>query len=533
MTPFSSLRRRGTSPRRTTHVAHLAVQPLEDRATPATAVYSALTQTLTITAAEGDRIVVAPIANEPTGYIHVTETQAAATVFDSDTTNQGVRNLIVRFNTVNSGGLTLNADVRLGGNLSLAGAKTSQELDLLGTVGGNVTYTAAVGAAFDDLDIAATAHIGGNMALALQAGENTVRLKGGTIRGNLTIAGGAGIDRVEVTADGDINVGGSAAFNLADGNNSVVGINVGLIRVGTNFTFTGGGGNDTFDLDGSGSTLQAGQDARFTLGNPIAFDANLATFEGINVGRNVTFTGGAGGDSVMISGGLLAGGSVIAPLGEGTNAFDSNLLGTGVNSIGVGFAYTGGGGGDSVSLDGTSIGRNVTVVLGESGGAAQAFNAGAKGPSGVTVFGNVKVTGGGGADNVVIHRTYVGAALTVATGAGVDVVGINDVDVAGTSLIDLGAGNDQLLIEMAAGDSGGPLANPTTFGGAVTVRGGDGNDTVSLSSDGSAGTLVHFGARLFLVGGLGTDVANNAAENIFEVIGNTNDFETKTGPALP
>src|SRR5262245_6373366 len=282
MTLFSSLCRRGTSPRRTAHVAHLAIQPLEDRATPATAVYSALTQTLTIAAAEGDRIVVAPIANEPTGYIQVTETQANTTVFDGAAKHQGVRNLIVKFSAVNSGALTLNADVRLGGNLSLAGAKTSQEFDLLGTVGGNVTYTAAAGAAFDDLDIAATAHLGGNVLLGLGAGENTVRLKGGTIRGNLTIAGGAGIDRVELTSDGDINVGGSAAFNLGDGNNTVVGINIGLIRVGTNFAYTGGAGNDTFDLDGSGSTLQAGQDAKLTLGNPIAFDANLATFDGVH-----------------------------------------------------------------------------------------------------------------------------------------------------------------------------------------------------------------------------------------------------------
>ncbi|HKA07212.1 MAG TPA: hypothetical protein VKD71_08130, partial [Gemmataceae bacterium] len=129
-------------------------------------------------------------------------------------------------------------------------------------------------------------------------------------------------------------------------------------------------------------------------------------------------------------------------------------------------------------------------------------------------------------------RTYVGGALNVATGAGVDVVGINDTDVAGTTLIDLGAGDDQLLIEMATTDSGGPLANPTTFGGTVTIRGGDGNDTVSLSNDGSAGTLVHFGVRLALVGGLGTDTSNNAAENVFEVTGNTNDFETKNGPAI-
>src|SRR5262249_61469069 len=124
----------------------------------------------------------------------------------------------------------------------------------------------------------------------------------------------------------------------------------------------------------------------------------------------------------------------------GTNAFDSNLLGTGANSIGVGFAYTGGGGGDSVSLDGTSIGRNVTVTLGESGGAGQAFNAGAKGPGGVTVFGNLKVTGGGGADNIVLHRTYVGGALNVGPRAGGGVGGIKDTDVAGATLPDLCAG---------------------------------------------------------------------------------------------
>src|SRR5262249_15949673 len=182
-----------------------------DRITPATAVYSALTQTLTITAAEGDRIVVAPIPNEPTGYIHVTETQANATVFDSVTTHQGVRNLVVKFSAANSDGLTLNADARLGGKLSVAAAKTTQVLDLLGTIGGNVNYTAAVGDAFDDLNVAATAQVGGNVALGLGAGENTVRLKGGTIRGNLTIAGGAGIGRGEENPGGGTKIDGGGA----------------------------------------------------------------------------------------------------------------------------------------------------------------------------------------------------------------------------------------------------------------------------------------------------------------------------------
>jgi hypothetical protein len=527
MIPRSSLP--CVSPRRT----RLSVEALEDRATPATAVYSALTQTLTVTAAQANRIVVAPQPNEAPGYILVTETQGAATVFDSDAANRPVRNLVVRFGAVNSGGLTLNADLRLGGNLSVFGARSSQELDLLGTVGANVTYTAATGAAFDDLDIEGTAQIGGNLTVFGGAGENTVRLKGGTVRGNLAVNGGAGLDRVELTATSDLNVGGSAAFNLGDGPNTVVGINLHLVRVGTNLTYTGGGGNDTFDLDGSGGTLQVGQDARFTFGNPLAFDANLATFEALNAGRNVSFFGGAGGDSITFSGAMLVGGSVIAALGEGTNSFDSNLLGAGVNSIGGGFTYTGGASGDGVSLDGTSIGRNVTVTLGESGGASQALNVGTKAPSGVTVFGSLKVTGGSRTDNVVLHRLYVGNALTVSTGAGVDTVGMDDVGVAGISLIDLGVGNDSLFLEMASADSAGNLGSPSTFGGVFTLKAGDGNDTVSLSNDASATTFAHFGDRVVLVGGAGADTLGTAAENIFELTGNSTDFETRNGPGLP
>src|SRR5947208_914003 len=51
----------------TPRTARLALCALEDRATPATAVYSALTQTLTVTANEGDRLVVSGLAGKPTG----------------------------------------------------------------------------------------------------------------------------------------------------------------------------------------------------------------------------------------------------------------------------------------------------------------------------------------------------------------------------------------------------------------------------------------------------------------------------------
>src|SRR5262245_25198294 len=101
--------------------SRLALRTLEDRVTPATAVYSGLTQTLTVVAAQGDQLVVSAIPNKPTGYLSVVETQANATVFNADVKSQAVRNLVVRFGNTNTGTLTLDATSRIGGNLSVGG----------------------------------------------------------------------------------------------------------------------------------------------------------------------------------------------------------------------------------------------------------------------------------------------------------------------------------------------------------------------------------------------------------------------------
>src|SRR5262245_45821795 len=183
----------------------LALCALEDRATPAVAVYSALTQTLTVTAHEGDRLIVAGIAGKPTGYLTVTETQTTSTVFNGDATNQAVRNLIVQFGSVNGGDLTVGPSTMLGGNLSVTGALATGSVSLSGTVGGNFTYIGAPNpyVSDDTINLESTAVVGGNALFNLGAGTNLARLKGGTVRGSLTLTGGAGRDTVDLVESGD------------------------------------------------------------------------------------------------------------------------------------------------------------------------------------------------------------------------------------------------------------------------------------------------------------------------------------------
>lgn len=510
----------------------LCLLALEDRATPAIAAYSALTQTLTITAHEGDHVFVRGIMGKPAGYLKVDEFQAGQPVFNSDAANQSVRNLVVRFGSVNSGTLTLGSETVLGGNLSVTGALATQTVILFGTVGGNFNYAAAPApyVTDDTVRLESTVGVGGNAVINLGAGANAVHLKGGTVRGGLSVTGGLGADAVEMVEEQDLTIGGSAAFNLGDGTNTVQGRGTRQVRVGGTFSYAGGVGNDTFDLDGSGAGLTAGTDARFTLGTPVGFDANRAAFESLAVGRTVSFVGGLGADAVEVSGALTAWTNVTVALGNGQNSYDSNLLGSATNTIGGSFTYVGGQNGDAVSLDNTTVGRGVSVALGEAfGGGASYFGTGTKGPGAVTVYGGVRVTDGSAGAGIMLNRLYVGGNLTVLAGGGNDQVSMDDTNVAGAVLIDLGLGNDTVMVETAAGNGGGPLGGPSTFGGTFTVRGGDGDDQVLLAADGVSGQAIQYGGRVVLVGGTGSDTLHARTGAAYELATNFEDFELGTG----
>ncbi|HVK10346.1 MAG TPA: hypothetical protein VM597_16385 [Gemmataceae bacterium] len=492
-------------------MSHLSLCPLEGRAVPATFAYSAALQKLTITAAQGDQIAVTQLNNQPTGYIGVAA--GATPVFSSDTDKAPVRSLTVIFTGADAGSLTVETGVALGGNLVVAGARLNQFVTLNGVIGGSVTYTSTPGA-FDDITVAGTARVGGNLILAVNGGDDVVRLKGGTVMGGLAVTGGAGADTVEFAADGDLTIGGSAALRLGDGANVVRGLGVGrLVTVGGSLSYTGGTGNDAFRPDAAGVSLRVGGDARFTFGSGRGFDNNVAEFEGLSVGRNLTFTGTAGADAINVTGPLQVGGGVAANLGTGPNGFAATGAGS---TVGTTLTYAGQIGTDAVTLDNLSVGRNVSVNLGD--GANQSFTGG---PGGLNVYGSLSVKAGSGADAVTIRKGYVGWNLSVNGGAGNDAVTLDDLAVAGLTTFDLGAGNDTLAVETTAAATG-----VTSFGSTVTVKAGDGDDTVNLSDDSDATTLVRFGGKLHLLSGLGADILRDGPENTVAVSGGAEDFET-------
>src|SRR5262249_26362213 len=133
------------------------------------------TKTLTVNAAEGDNIQVAQIASQPSGFIQVSTGQ---TVFDSSVNTQPVRNLIVHFDHVNNGGLSLLRRMHLFGQVGIFGAKKLQSLTSDAEIGGNFTYTASTGST-DTLTFFSNTRVGGNLRLTLRAGTNTVSLRGG------------------------------------------------------------------------------------------------------------------------------------------------------------------------------------------------------------------------------------------------------------------------------------------------------------------------------------------------------------------
>ncbi|HEX3147072.1 MAG TPA: hypothetical protein VHR66_03260 [Gemmataceae bacterium] len=500
----------------------LSLIPLEDRTTPTTASYAAGTLTLTTGNNNFIEVTMKYFGNNNyiPGYLHV---EAGNVQIFESADNQPVNAIIVK----NGAGVEDYAfemfDKVSVGSLTIGGATKMTNISLMDGVhiSGDFKFT-GVGTAADNVTVQKDSIIGGNATLDFKSGSNSLKLEDGFIGGNLTVLGGAGNDEVDFFNSGDVTVGGSAKFTLGDGDNKIQAIKQGTLSVGKGFTFTGGLGQNRFNFGMLNAELDVGANLTVSFGGMGLPPSDSWYSHTLNVGGSVTFTlGGVGGDSgASLLGATVIGGNLSV---AATAPFGLSIGGDSyATTIGGSLKFTGGPADDAAYFDRLQVAKDVTLNLG-AGSTGQHVHLGDNQAHPVVVGGNLSITTGAAADDILVLQTTVGKALTISTGGGADKVYIDDTSVTGATLIDLGAGADELHVDTKIANVDlDQLDGYTQFGGNFTVMAGDGDDLVDLSDSGGQHLVV--GGITKLVGGIGKDTFKHWTGNIY--LGtHTEDFE--------
>jgi Ca2+-binding RTX toxin-like protein len=382
---------------------------------------------------------------------------------DADTLSDGTGSDIVR-GGAGDDVVTVAAD---GEADRFEGGDGQDTLDLAATTAGVVVDLAAgtsVGAE-TGRDVVASIEtvVGGSGADALTGSAGGDRLLGGA--GRDALAGGAGDDVLD---------GGEDADTLSDGTGSDIvrgGAGDDVVTVaadGEADRFEGGDGQDTLDL----STTHTGVVVDLSAGTSVGAETGrdvVASIETVVGGSGAdALTGSAGGDRLLGGAGrdalvggagddVLDGGEDADTLSDGTGS-DIVRGGAGddvvtVAADGEADRFDGGTGEDTLDLAATTAGVVVDLAAGTSVGAE----------TGRDVVASIEtVVGGSGAD-----------ALTGSAG------GDRLLGGAGRDALGGGAGDDVL----DGGDDADTLSDGT---GSDIVRGGAGDDVVTVAADGEA-----------------------------------------------
>ncbi|HEX3151094.1 MAG TPA: hypothetical protein VHR66_23645 [Gemmataceae bacterium] len=161
-----------------------------------------------------------------------------------------------------------------------------------------------------------------------------------------------------------------------------------------------------------------------------------------------------------------------------------------------------------------TVGKNLSVDL---GGGANDIETGTKGGN-TTVGGKLNLKTGNGSDTLYLAKLLVAGATTIDSGAGSDKVYLlSGSKFSSGFTADLGGGADQFLVAVALPDpfSAGNIVDPgpVEFDGSSTVQLGSGNDKMVLGVAGDPNGKVLFGASGSLAanGGANQDTFDAAA----------------------
>lgn len=389
--------------------------------------------------------------------------------------------------------------------------------------------------------------IGGDVKAIFGNGGGSVDFFATTtsIKGAVNLAGGSsfdtasfgGIVRLEKgLAISDAGLGIEVAFQNATAT-------IGRGRGGQSIDFNGGTGDDTLKFVGGNISLEgsvaffggAGKDFADLSAATLKVDGKVTIDGGadpdvikisgakVTIGRSVSLSGGTGADELTLSADqLTVKDDVKLTGGDGDDSL--NVL-TGTLDISNSLIVLGGGGANVGSIIGDGrIRDNALISMGgaDSGGNQTFLISGASGKVGaLKIGGNLTVlsqatdsANAGFSDYIAITDTTVSGDVKIAMGPVDSSVLIDNAFIRGRLNIDTGAGNDLVEIEQSA------LDGPSIIGRLASIQLGEGNDVVRIGKSSAVGSndFVIFNGGLSVDGGAGTDASNDFlsdAVNVF------------------
>lgn len=303
--------------------------------------------------------------------------------------------------------------------------------------------------------------------------------------------------------------GDSIDFNGGTGADSLQFVG-GNITLKGDLKFSGGAGKDVVDL--SAGTLKI--DGKVVIDG--GADADVIKIGGaqVTLGRSVSLIGGGGADEMTLSGDqLTVRGDVKLSGGDGDDTL--NVLAKTLD-LSESLTVLGGGGANVGSIFGDGrIHDDVRISMGgANGGGDQTFlMGGASGAVGaLKIGGDLTVTSeatdpakAGFSDFIWITDTTVSDDTRITMGPVDSSVLMDNVFLHGRLNINTGAGNDLVEIEQTA------LTGPSIIDKLASIQLGEGNDVIRIGKSSAAGSndYVVFNGGLTVDGGPGTDLNND------------------------
>jgi hypothetical protein len=354
----------------------------------------------------------------------------------------------------------------------LNGGSPQEFVFLPGPVTGGMSMR--LGAANDVVSFHQT-NIGRGLRIDGGEGDNLIDLQFLTTGGGINIVNGSGYDQVYLN-DG-VTVGGNLSISNGAGGSLVEGNALTDLRVTGDLNIFNGRGEDKVDLRNATGIRVGGISIRHGAGWSTTYLIPSAI--GLTVDREVTITAGEGFDLVYLGESTLPtaiGRRVQVSVGDG---WSQVFLRGSTLTLGGRVEISAGAGADFVGLSppfGGSVAGGLTIDMGSGrdqhatvenliiGGALRILQA--SDPS-LTDF-----------NSVSLFTTRVEGATTLAGGAGFDRMSISQCVFVGPFTLVTGGGNDRVDIEQHNSVGG------TLFNGDVSIRTGNGNDTICVGSSG-------------------------------------------------